>query len=81
VTGTGGTASTVSMTGLATTMTATFTPNSDVHAVTGWSPGTGGQLYFTAWPSASGTLSYYVCNGTTSTITTGGSTTWNVSAR
>lgn len=80
-TGVSGTASTVSMSGLATTMTATFTPNSDVHSVTGWSPASGGQLYFTAWPSASGTLSYYVCNGTGSTITTGGSVTWNVSAR
>lgn len=81
VTGSAGTASTVSMTNLATTMTASFTPNSDVHAVTGWSPASGGQLYFTSWPSASGTLSYYVCNGTSSTITTGGSVTWNVSAK
>lgn len=80
-TGVSGTASTVSMSGLATTMTATFTPNSDVHSVTGWSPGSGGQLYFTAWPSASGTLSYYVCNGTASSITTSASTTWNVSAK
>jgi hypothetical protein len=80
-TGTAGTASTVSMAGLLTTMTATFTPASDVHAVTGWSPASGGQLYFTSWPSSSGTLSYFVCNGTGSTITTGGSVTWNVSAR
>lgn len=81
VSGTSGTASTVSMTNLATTMTAEFTPNSDVHAVVGWSPASGGQLYFTAWPSAAGTLSYYVCNGTASTITTGSSVTFNVSAK
>jgi hypothetical protein len=81
VTGSSGTPSTVSMTGLLTTMTATFTPNSDVTDVTGWAPATTGQLYFQAWPSASGTLSYYVCNDTGSTVTTGASTTWNVSAR
>jgi hypothetical protein len=80
VSGTGGTASTVSMAGLATTMTLQFTPNSDVSAVTGWSPGGAGQLYFTTWPSSAGTASYYVCNPTVSTLTTGGSTTWNVSA-
>jgi hypothetical protein len=81
VTGVASTASTISMTGLATSMTLQFTPTTDVKAVTGWSPGTAGQLYFQSWPSASGTASYYVCNPTGSTITTSGSTTWNVSAR
>lgn len=81
IAGTANTASTLSMTGLATSMTLNFTPTSDVKAVTGWSPGTGGQLYFQSWPSSSGTASYYICNATGSTITTGGSTTWNVSAR
>jgi hypothetical protein len=71
----------VTMTGLTTSMTATITPSSDVHAVTGWSPGAGGQLYFIAWPSSSNTLSYYVCNPTGTSITPGSSTTWNVSAR
>ena len=79
-TGTGGTASTTTMTGLTTAMTITHTPTSDVHAVTGWSPGTGGSLYFTSWPT-SNTLNDYVCNPTSSTITTGSSVTWNVSAR
>lgn len=79
-TGTGGTASTTTMTGLTTGMTVVHTPASDVHAVTGWSPGTGGQLYFTSWPT-SNTLNDYVCNPTSSTITTGSSVTWNVSAR
>lgn len=79
-TGTGGTASTTTMTGLATSMTITHTPTSDVHAVTGWSPGFGGSLYFTSWPTAN-TLNDYVCNPTGSTITTGGSVTWNVSTK
>lgn len=74
------TVSTVSMTGLASTMTVHLTPNSDISAITGWSPGTGGQLYFTDWVT-SGTYHYYVCNPTSATITPGSSTTWNVSAR
>jgi hypothetical protein len=79
-TGTSGTASTTTMTGLTTGMTLTYTPTTDVHAVTGWSPGAGGQLYFTAWPTA-GTANAYVCNPTAAAIVTGGSTTWNVSAK
>lgn len=74
------TVSTVTMTGLATTMTLSLTPTSDVSAVTGWGPGTSGQLYFVAWPSASNTASYYVCNPTSSGLAPGGSTTWNISA-
>lgn len=76
-----GTVQTATMTGLTTTMAVNFTPNSDVSAVTGWSPASTGQLYFTAWPSAANTLSYYVCNPTSSSITPGASTTWNVSAK
>ena len=74
------TVATVSMTGLATSMTIQISPSTDVSAVTGWSPGTGGQLYFVDWPT-SGTLHYYVCNPTGTSITPGSSTTWNVSAR
>jgi hypothetical protein len=81
VTGTANTASTVSMTNLTTSMTLQLTPTSDVKGVTGWGPGSGGQLYFQAWPSSSGTVSYYVCNPTSSSITTSASTTWNVSAK
>lgn len=79
ITGVANTASTLSVTNLATSMTATFTPTSDVKGVTGWGPGTAGQLYFQPWPSAAGTLSYYVCNFTTASITTSASVTWNVS--
>jgi hypothetical protein len=74
------TVATATMTGLATTMTLNFTPNSDVHSVTGWGPGTPG-LYIIAWPSASNTASYYVCNSSASSITPGASVTFNVSAK
>jgi hypothetical protein len=79
-TGTGGTASTTTMTGVGTGMTFMHTPTSDVHAVTGWSPASGGSLYFTSWPT-SNTLNDYVCNPTGSAIVTGGSVIWNVSAK
>lgn len=81
ITGTANTASTLSMTNLATTMTLSLTPTTDVKAVTGWSPGTGGQLYWQVRPSASNTAELYVCNPTTSAIVTGASVTWNVSAK
>ena len=71
-------ATTVTMTGVTTAMTFSFTPTSDTHAVTGWG-GTGG-LKINAWPT-SNTLNYYVCNQTASSITPGGSVTFNVSAR
>jgi len=80
-TGTANTASTVSMTNLATTMTLQFTPNSDVKGITGWGPSAAGQLYFQPWVSSAGTASYYVCNNTSATITTSASVTWNVSAK
>ena len=70
----------VTMTGLLTTSTITISPASDISAVTGWSPASTGQLYFTEWPTAN-TLNYYVCNGTSTSITPGASTTWNVSAK
>lgn len=71
------TASTVTMTGLTTAMALKLTPTSDVSTVVGWSPASTGQLYFTAWPTAN-TLNYRVCNPTSSSITPGSSTTWNV---
>jgi hypothetical protein len=70
-------ASTATMTGLTSTSTLTFTPNSDLSSVSGWNAGT---LYFNAWPTAN-TLNYRVCTGNTGGVTPGGSTTWNVSAR
>jgi hypothetical protein len=73
-------ATTVTMTGLTTSMTAQFTPTSDVSAVTGWGPATPG-LYISAWPSAANTLSYKVCNSSAASITPGSSVTFNISAR
>ena len=72
--------STTTMTGVTTGMTFVHTPTSDVSGVTGWSPGATGQLYFISWPTAN-TLNDYVCNPTSSTITTGSSVTFNVSAK
>jgi len=69
-------ATTATMTGLATTSTITLTPSTDISGVTGWG---GGALYFVAWPT-SNTLNYKRCNGSAGPITPG-SVTWNVSAR
>jgi hypothetical protein len=71
--------STITMTGLTASMTLTISPSTDISGVTGWGP-SGSTLYFISWPT-SNTLNYYVCNPTGSTITTGSSTTWNVSAK
>lgn len=72
-------ASTITMNGAATTQTVKFTPTADLSTTTGWSPGSGGQLYIQAIVSPSSTVSYKVCNPTSSSITPGASTTWNVS--
>jgi hypothetical protein len=79
-TGVASTASTTTWTGLSAAMTVNHTPTTDVSGVTGWSPSAAGQLYFQPWPSA-GSLNDYVCNATGTAIVTGGSTTWNVSAK
>jgi len=71
----------LTMTGLTTTMTVTFTANSDTHATTGWGAPGAGVLYITDYPSAANTVTFYVCNNTGSNITTSASQTFNVSAR
>jgi hypothetical protein len=71
----------LTMTGLTTTMTVTFTANSDTHATTGWGAPGAGVLYITNYPSAANTVTFYVCNNTSSNITTSASLTFNVSAR
>ena len=71
-------ATTVTMTGLTTSMTLIWTPTSDASGVTGW--GSSGGLVIDAWPSSSNTMSYKICNQTSSSITPG-SITFNVSAR
>jgi hypothetical protein len=80
-TGTANTASTTTFTGFATSMTAYHYATSDTKSVTGWGPGSGGQLYFSPGTPSAGNLVEYVCNSTSSTITTGASVTFNVSAR
>jgi hypothetical protein len=79
-TGVASTPSTTSIANLTTGMTINHTPTTDVSGVTGWGPGSGGQLYFQPWPSA-GSLNDFVCNPTGSAIVTSASTTWNVSAK
>jgi collagen type VII alpha len=74
------TATTVSMPGLTTGMALTWTPTSDLSAVTGWSPAATGTLYIEAWPSAANTMSYKRCNPT-GTTETPGAATWIVSAK
>jgi hypothetical protein len=73
-------ASTATMTGLATTMAFAISPASDVSGVTGWGPSSSGQLYVDAWPTAN-TLNYKVCNPTSASITPSSNVTFNVAAR
>ncbi|MGH9735412.1 MAG: hypothetical protein ACRD8A_12590 [Candidatus Acidiferrales bacterium] len=71
------TASTVTMTGVTTSMAFVVTPSTDASAVNGW--GSTGGLVLDVWPTAN-TLNYKVCNQTASSITPG-SLTWNVGVR
>jgi len=70
----------VNMTGLTSTMAMMVTPNTDLTNITGWGNPAAGVLYITVAPG-SGAFTYHVCNNTGSNITTGGSATFNVSAR
>jgi hypothetical protein len=70
-------ATTVTMTGVTSTMTFQFTPNADITASVGW--GSTGGLVIVAWPTAN-TLNYKICNQTATSITPG-AVTWNVSVR
>ena len=71
-------ASTVTMTGLTTSMTALIGYSASPAALTGW--GSTGGMVFQAWPSASNTLSWIVCNQTATSITYS-AITFNVGAR
>jgi hypothetical protein len=70
----------VSMTGLTSTMVLSVTPNADITNTTGWGNPAAGVLYITLAPG-SGSFTYHVCNNTSSNITTGGSATFNAAAR
>jgi hypothetical protein len=71
-------ASTVTMTGLTTSMVALVGYSASPSALTGW--GSTGGMVFQAWPSASNTLSWIVCNQTATSITYS-AITFNVGAR
>jgi hypothetical protein len=67
------------MTGLTTTSAIIPpTPTTSTAAVTGW--GSVGGLSFTYYLTAN-TFNWSVCNTTATSITPGGSLTWNVGAR
>jgi len=68
---------TASMNGLDNTMAVKMTPTTDVASVAGWD---NGDVYFAAYASAAGTLSWKVCTTNPSGETLGASTTWNISA-
>lgn len=70
-------ASTVTMTGMATTSVIFITPSTDVSGSTGW--GSSGGLTIVAWPTAN-TLNYKLCNSTGVSITPG-AVLWNAGGR
>jgi hypothetical protein len=69
--------SAVTMTGLATTNTLTFTPSTDVSSVTGWDTG---ELFIVP-VLGSGSFTWRLCTANPSGTTPGGSVTWNASAK
>lgn len=69
--------SAVTMAGLGTGMTLTFTPTSDTSSVTGWDTG---ELFIVP-VIGSGSFQWRLCTGNSSGTTPGGSVTWNVSAK
>jgi hypothetical protein len=70
-------ATTVTMTGVTSTMIPLFGAPSDISASTGW--GSSGGLVIVAWFTAN-TLNYKICNQTAASITPA-AVTWNVGAR
>jgi hypothetical protein len=66
--GTCATVVTVSATGVATTDTITWNPNTDPTAVTGYAPLSTGNLYIWAYPTANN-ANFKVCNSTSASIT------------
>ena len=70
----------VAMTNVTTGMTFDVTATTDTANVTGWGAPGAGVLYITDYPTA-GYFNYHVCNNSGASITTGGSVTFNVSAR
>ena len=72
------TVKTTTMTGLTTSMVALVGYTGSPATLTGW--GSTGGMAFQAWPSAANTLSWIVCNQTSSSITYS-AISFNVAAR
>lgn len=70
----------ITMSGLTTGMTVTFTATSNTATVTGWGSPSAGLLYITDYPST-GSLNWEICNNTSSNIETSAAVTFNVGAR
>jgi hypothetical protein len=72
------TAITVSATGTLSTDVVTWTPNTSIKAVTGYTPSTGGGLSIVAYPTANN-VNFDVCNWSNASITPGAVTlNWRV---
>jgi hypothetical protein len=78
LTGSSGSASTVSMTGLTTGMALSFTPTSSIAALQGW--GSTGGLVLLPSITTSNQFTIAVCNQSGSSVSPGASVTFNVSA-
>jgi len=76
----GGGGTSVTMTGLTSSMALSVSASSDTSSVTGWGAPASTVLYLVVTPG-SGAFTYYVCNNSSSSVTPGSSVTWNVSAR
>jgi len=76
----GGGGTSVTMSGLTSTMALAISTATDTSSVTGWGAPASTVLYMVVKPG-SGAFTYYVCNNSSSSVTPGSSITWNASAR
>jgi hypothetical protein len=76
----GSSGTSVTMSGLTSSMTVSVTATTDTSNVTGWGNPAAGVLYILVAPG-SGAFTYHVCNNTSSNITSGASVTFNTSAK
>ena len=75
-----GSVTTIAMPLVTTANTFVVTATTDTHAVTGWGSPAAGVLYITDYPTT-GNFNYFICNNTSSNITTGGTVTFNVGVK
>ncbi len=76
----GSSGTSVTMSGLTSSMTVTATATTDTSNVIGWGNPAAGVLYILVAPGQ-GAFTYHVCNNTSSNIATGTSVTFNASAK